>query len=62
MQQHSYLIVGLIRRRKEELELYKLFASDPAFNAAWSQNIEKVLSKNWDKGHGVNLALEKECR
>ncbi|WP_256364678.1 hypothetical protein [Ectothiorhodospira sp. PHS-1] len=44
------------------MELYKLFASDPAFNAAWSQNIEKVLSKNWDKGHGVNLALEKECR
>lgn len=33
----------MLKRRKEELELYKLFASDPAFKAAWSQSIEKVL-------------------
>ncbi|MCW0982784.1 type I restriction endonuclease subunit R [Agrobacterium sp. BT-220-3] len=33
----------MLRRRKEELELYKLFASDPAFKAAWSQSIEAVL-------------------
>jgi type I restriction enzyme, R subunit len=34
----------MLKRRKDELELYKLFASDPAFKAAWSQNIEKVLA------------------
>jgi type I restriction enzyme R subunit len=33
----------MLKRRKEELELYKLFASDPAFKAAWSQSIETVL-------------------
>ena len=33
----------MLKRRKEELELYKLFASDSAFKAAWSQSIEKVL-------------------
>jgi len=33
----------MLQRRKEELELYKLFATDPAFKAAWSQSIEKVL-------------------
>ncbi|MCZ8015162.1 MAG: type I restriction endonuclease subunit R [Limnobacter sp.] len=38
----------MLKRRKDELELYKLFASDPAFKAAWSQNIEQVLNKNWD--------------
>jgi len=36
----------MLKRRKDELELYKLFASDPAFKSAWSQNIEKVLNKN----------------
>lgn len=40
----------MLKRRKDELELYKLFASDPAFKAAWSQNIEQVLNKNWDFG------------
>jgi type I restriction enzyme R subunit len=34
----------MLTRRKEELDLYRLFASDPAFKAAWSQNIEKILS------------------
>lgn len=33
----------MLTRRKEELELYKLFASDSAFKAAWTQSVEKVL-------------------
>lgn len=36
----------MLKRRKEELELYKLYASDPAFKTAWSQSIEKVLLGN----------------
>lgn len=36
----------MLKRRKDELELYKLFASDPAFKAAWSQNIEQVLNNS----------------
>jgi len=36
----------MLKRRKDELELYKLFAADPAFKAAWSQSIEKVLRAN----------------
>ena len=38
----------MLKRRKDELELYRLFASDPAFKSAWSQNIEQVLNKNLD--------------
>lgn len=38
----------MLKRRKEELELYKLFASDPAFKSAWSQSIKQVLSRNLD--------------
>nr|WP_299379651.1 type I restriction endonuclease subunit R [uncultured Halomonas sp.] len=38
----------MLKRRKDELELYKLFASDSAFKAAWSQNIEKVLDGGLD--------------
>jgi len=38
----------MLKERKDELELYKLFASDPAFKAAWSQNIEQVLKKDLD--------------
>lgn len=34
----------MLKRRKEELELYKLFASDPAFKTAWSQSIASVLN------------------
>ena len=34
----------MLKRRKEELELYKLFASDPAFKAAWSHSIESTLN------------------
>ncbi|SNR22708.1 type I restriction endonuclease subunit R [Paracoccus sediminis] len=36
----------MLKRRKEELELYRLFASDPAFKTAWSQSIAKVLMTN----------------
>lgn len=36
----------MLKRRKEELELYKLFASDPAFKVAWSQNIQSMLDRN----------------
>lgn len=36
----------MLKRRKEELELYKLYATDPAFKTAWSQSIEKVLLEN----------------
>ncbi len=35
----------MLKRRKEELELYKLFASDPAFKMAWSQSIEQMLNR-----------------
>lgn len=38
----------MLKRRKEELELYKLFASDPAFKTAWSQSIEQMLSEKLD--------------
>ncbi len=34
----------MLRRRKEELELYKLFASDPAFKAAWQQSVERMVA------------------
>ncbi|MCF8004031.1 MAG: type I restriction endonuclease subunit R [Chromatiaceae bacterium] len=40
----------MLKRRKEELELYKLFASDPAFKTAWSQSIEQMLSEKLDTG------------
>jgi type I restriction enzyme R subunit len=36
----------MLNRRKEELELYKLFASDPAFKTAWSHNIQSMLNRN----------------
>ena len=38
----------MLKRRKEEMELYKLFASDDAFNAAWIENIKQVLNHNLD--------------
>ena len=43
----------MLKRRKDELELYKLFASDPALKAAWSQNFEQVLNKNLDNRPGA---------
>ncbi|WP_255516702.1 MULTISPECIES: hypothetical protein [Lysobacter] len=38
----------MLKRRKEELELYKLFASDAAFKTAWSQSIKETLNRNLD--------------
>ncbi|AZZ90631.1 DEAD/DEAH box helicase [Hahella sp. KA22] len=35
----------MLRRRKDELELYKLFAGDAAFKAAWMQSMQRVISK-----------------
>lgn len=34
----------MLKRRTDELELYKLFASDPAFKTAWSQTVEQMLA------------------
>lgn len=36
----------MLKRRTEEMELYKLFATDDAFKTAWSQSIEQVLNKD----------------
>ncbi|MCM0612174.1 type I restriction endonuclease subunit R [Marinobacter sediminum] len=33
----------MLRRRKDELELYKMFAGDPAFKAAWMQNMQRMV-------------------
>jgi len=33
----------MLQRRKDELELYKLFANDPAFKAAWKQTMERMI-------------------
>lgn len=35
----------MLKRRKDELELYKLFANDPAFKAAWQQSMERVVNE-----------------
>ncbi|MBC7284671.1 type I restriction endonuclease subunit R [Hoeflea sp.] len=35
----------MLQRRKDELELYKLFANDPGFKAAWQQSLERVVSQ-----------------
>lgn len=35
----------MLKRRKDELELYKLFSQDPAFKTAWSQSIEEMLAR-----------------
>ena len=34
----------MLKRRKEELELYKLFANDPAFKSAWQQSMERMVA------------------
>jgi len=41
----------MLKRRKEELELYKLFANDPAFKAAWQQSVERFV-RNDPLGRG----------
>ncbi len=33
----------MLLRRKDELELYKLFANDSAFKASWHQNMEQIV-------------------
>ena len=33
----------MLKRRKDELELYKLYASDSAFKASWQQSLERML-------------------
>jgi len=35
----------MLQRRKDELELYKLFAGDPAFKAAWMQSMQRVVGE-----------------
>lgn len=35
----------MLRRRKDELELYKLFAGDAAFKAAWMQSMQRVIDQ-----------------
>lgn len=50
----------MLKRRKDELELYKLFANDPAFKAARLQSLERVVNQDsssqnlWARG-GVNV-------
>ncbi|SIO30837.1 type I restriction endonuclease subunit R [Halodesulfovibrio marinisediminis] len=33
----------MLQRRKEELELYKLFASDSAFKSSWTQSMQRMV-------------------
>lgn len=33
----------MLRRRKDELELYKMFAGDGAFKAAWTQSMQRMV-------------------
>lgn len=33
----------MLQRRKDELELCKLFAADPAFKSAWMQSMQRVV-------------------
>lgn len=35
----------MLRRRKDELELYKLFAGDAAFKAAWMQSMQRMIGE-----------------
>jgi type I restriction enzyme R subunit len=35
----------MLQRRKDELELYKLFANDAAFKSAWMQSLERVVQQ-----------------
>lgn len=34
----------MLKRRKDELELYKLFANDPAFKLAWTQSMQHAVA------------------
>ena len=33
----------MLQRRKDELELYKLFANDNAFKASWVQSMQRMV-------------------
>lgn len=33
----------MLKRRKEELELYKLFAGDSAFKASWTESLQRAV-------------------
>lgn len=33
----------MLQRRKDELELYKLYAGDPAFKTSWTQSIQSMI-------------------
>lgn len=35
----------MLKRRKDELELYKLFAGDESFNTSWLQSIQRYIEK-----------------
>ena len=35
----------MLQRRKDELELYKLFAGDAAFKAAWMQSMQRMVGE-----------------
>lgn len=35
----------MLKRRKEELELYKLFAKDPSFKASWTASLEQAVAR-----------------
>lgn len=36
----------MLMRRKDELELYKLFANDLAFKASWQQSLERLVNQS----------------
>ena len=36
----------MLKRRKDELELYKLFAGDDAFKSAWMQSMQRLITNN----------------
>lgn len=36
----------MLMRRKDELELYKLFANDAAFKASWQQSLERLIKQS----------------
>ncbi len=36
----------MLQRRKEELELYKLFARDPAFKMSWKQSMQRMMDNS----------------
>ena len=35
----------MLERRRDELELYKLFANDSAFKASWTQSMQRMIGK-----------------